>query len=128
MPIQYTKNKLDWTPEDIWKNSFFPRFGLYKMLEIVPSCNLVQYQGKLIMQHWENSEKPNFGSRKIVFVNFISTSRQTLFQANILCNLRKLMEQTWNNGEKPNFGPDFGSFSPNLGSQFFFVGFSSTRY
>ena len=35
----------------------FSRFGLYKMLEIVPSCNLVQYQGKLMMQLWENSKK-----------------------------------------------------------------------
>ena len=30
------------------------------MLDIVSSCNPVQYQGKLIMQTWENGEKPNF--------------------------------------------------------------------
>ena len=32
------------------------------MLDIVPSCNLVQYQGKLIMQPWENGKNPNFRS------------------------------------------------------------------
>ena len=26
------------------------------MLDIVPSCNPVQYQGKLILQSWENGE------------------------------------------------------------------------
>ena len=39
------------------------------MLDIVSSCNPVQYQGKLIMQTWENGEKPNvrpnFGPGKI---------------------------------------------------------------
>ena len=35
----------------IWATKiFFLRFQLYYMLDIVPSCNLVQYQGKLIMQ------------------------------------------------------------------------------
>ena len=37
------------------------------------------------------------------------------------------MNQTRENGEKPNFGPDFGPFSPNLISQFFFVIFTSTK-
>ena len=31
------------------------------MLDIVPSCNPVQYQGKLMMQTWENGKNPNFG-------------------------------------------------------------------
>ena len=31
------------------------------MLDIVPSCNRVQYQGKLMMQLWENGKNPNFG-------------------------------------------------------------------
>ena len=31
----------------------------------------------------------------------------------------KLMNRTWVNGEKPNFWPNFGPFSPNLGSNFF---------
>ena len=30
------------------------------MLDIVPSYNPVQYQGKLMMQTWENGENPNF--------------------------------------------------------------------
>ena len=31
------------------------------MLDIVPNYNLVQYQGKLMMQTWENGKNPNFG-------------------------------------------------------------------
>ena len=46
------------------KQNFFWRFELYEMLDIVPSCNLVQYQGKLMMQTLENGEKPNFGPPK----------------------------------------------------------------
>ena len=37
------------------------------------------------------------------------------------------MDQTWENGEKSNFGTDFGLFSQNLGRQFFFLSFISTR-
>ena len=33
-----------------WAKNFFWRFQLYYMLDIVPSCNLVQCQGKLMMQ------------------------------------------------------------------------------
>ena len=32
------------------------------MLDIVPSCNLVQHQGKLMMQTRENDENSNFGN------------------------------------------------------------------
>ena len=39
----------------------------------------------------------------------------------------KIMDQTWENGEKSNFGTDFGLFSQNLGRQFFFLSFISTR-
>ena len=35
---------------------------LHYMLDIVPSCNPVQYQEKLMIQTWENVEKSNFGS------------------------------------------------------------------
>ena len=31
------------------------------MLDIVSNCNPVQYQGKLMMQTWENGEKLKFG-------------------------------------------------------------------
>ena len=31
------------------------------MLDIVPSCNLVRYKRKLVMQPWENDKSPNFG-------------------------------------------------------------------
>ena len=62
---------------------FFLRFQLYHM-DIVPSCNLVQYQGNIIMQPWENGKNPNFGSNlnppppdpplQILSVGFIPTS------------------------------------------------------
>ena len=42
-------------------HKFFLRFPLYLMLNTVPSCHPVQYQGKLTMQTWENGENPNFG-------------------------------------------------------------------
>ena len=32
------------------------------MLDIVPVYTPMQYQGKLMMQTWENNEKRNFGS------------------------------------------------------------------
>ena len=71
------------------------------MLNIVPSCNPVQYQQKLMMWNWENGQKK-------VFVSFSSTTMQ----------FEKL---NWENSEKPNFGPNFGPFGPNLGRQFFFL-------
>ena len=39
----------------------------------------------------------------------------------------KLMNQTWENNKKPNFEPDFGLFGPNLGTQIFLEGFTSTN-
>ena len=36
-------------------NKIFPL-----LIDIVPSFNAVQYQGKLMIQTWENDEKPNF--------------------------------------------------------------------
>ena len=38
----------------------------------------------------------------------------------------KLMNKTGKNDKKPSFGPDFGTFRPNLGPQFFSVDFTST--
>ena len=31
------------------------------MLDIAPSCNIVQYQGKLMNQTWKNNKKNSFG-------------------------------------------------------------------
>ena len=42
-------------------HNIFWRFHPYSMLDIVPSCNLAQYQGNLMMQTCKNDEKPNFG-------------------------------------------------------------------
>ena len=62
------------------------------MLDIVSSYNLVQYQGKLMMQTWENGENPIFESNfvppalPLLFMSFTSTS-QTLLKVIILCIL-----------------------------------------
>ena len=68
------------------------------MLDIVPSCEPVQYQGKLMMQPWEMNPMQFKG---------------------------KLMNQTWENDKKPNVGPNFGLFVPNFGPQILFQDFTS---
>ena len=40
------------------------------MLDIAPSCNPVQYQEKLMMQTWENGEKPKFGPLNFFLCEF----------------------------------------------------------
>ena len=48
------------------------------MLDIVPSCNPVQYQRKLMMQIWEKGKKSNFGLNfgppNFLFVSFTATT------------------------------------------------------
>ena len=53
------------------------------MLDIVPSCNPVEYRKNAMMQTQENGKNSSY--HPIQFP-------------------RKLMNQTWENGEKPNFG------------------------
>ena len=50
----YKKTSSFW-PELQSQNCFW-RFQPHKMLDIVPSCNLVQYYGKLKMQPSENGK------------------------------------------------------------------------
>ena len=45
----------------ILAKKYFWRFQLYYMLDIIPSCNLVQYHGNIMMIAWENGKNPNFG-------------------------------------------------------------------
>ena len=42
------------------------------MLDIDPSCNLKQYQGKIMMKIWENDENPNFGPNLGPQIFFVS--------------------------------------------------------
>ena len=56
------------------------------MLDIVPSRNTVQCQGKLMMQN--PNYRPNIGLPKKIFLSFTSTS-YILLQATILYNLKK---------------------------------------
>ena len=111
------------------------------MLDIVPSSNLVQYQGKLMMQPWENGKIPNLNQTWENGKRFNFGPDFGLFGPNLplppkfFCGFYlywyldivrsyhpmqfqgKIMNQTWENGKKPNFGPDFGPFSPKFGSQ-----------
>ena len=41
------------------------------MLDIVSSCNPVQYQGKVIMQTWENGKDPNLEPNYGLQKNFL---------------------------------------------------------
>ena len=38
---------------------YFLRFKIYYMLDIVPSCNLVQYEGNIMTPPGENGKNPN---------------------------------------------------------------------
>ena len=42
-------------------HKFFLEVSALLMLDTLPNCNSVQYQRKLKMQPWENSENPNLG-------------------------------------------------------------------
>ena len=69
---------------------FFFKFQLYCMLGTVPSCNLVQYQWKLILQPEENGKTPNFGPNlgPPIFLHGFYLY-WTMFQAIILCNFQE---------------------------------------
>ena len=94
------------------------------MLDIVPNCNLVQYQGNIMMQPWENGKNSNFGPNlvppKIFFIGFTSTSSWAMFQAIILFNF---LENEWTKLEKMtkklDFGPHFSPFDHIWALHFF---------
>ena len=71
------------------------------MLDIVPSYNPVQYQGKLMMQTWKNAE--------------VLISGLILNPKNHPIKFKgKLMNQTWENVKNPNLEPNFDLFGPNM--------------
>ena len=72
---------------------------------IASKCNPVQYQGKLMMQTWENGKNPNFECSKFLLVPSHHPMQVP----------EKLTNQRWENGKKPNFG----LLGPNFGPQFF---------
>ena len=78
----------------------------FRPLDIVPSCNFVQYQEKRMMQTSENVKnlnyEPNFGPQFFFFCEFY------LYWLDIVGYFR------------PNFGP----FSPDLITPMFFLGLS----
>ena len=78
---------------------FFPQFYFYYMLDIVTSYGSMQFQGKLMNQTWENSEKPSFRTdfdpfspnldSKSFFINFTSTTFYVFVQAIIAWIFKK---------------------------------------
>ena len=64
-------------------NVFF-RVQIYYMLDIVLSCNPVQYRGKLMTESWEN-----FGPQRFFRLSYHPMQFK-----------RKLLNQTWQNGKK----------------------------
>ena len=74
------------------------------MLDI--RCNPVQYQEKLMMQN--SNYGPNFGSKNLFHVSFISNS-YILLPATILCNLK---ENWWTKPEKIEKSLISGQFWP----------------
>ena len=83
------------------------------MLDNVPGCNLVQYQGKLIIQPWKNGQNPNstpnlrlpkfFSYRFYLCLKLDKVPKYHHMQF-----IEKLMHQTWENCKKTNFRSDFG--------------------
>ena len=83
-------NKKDNLGKILAKKKFFFRFQHYYLLDIVLSCNHGQYQGKLMMEPWENGKNlililnPIWGLKKF-FKGFI----WSIFQAIIPCSFQK---------------------------------------
>ena len=100
------------------KRSFRPQFGpqnifffeILALLDVrqsqatVPSYNLVQYQGKLMMQPWENGKNPNFGpnlpKKKPKKTPLLGVRQRPNYHP-MQCP-QKLSKPTWKNGTKPN--------------------------
>ena len=83
------------------------------MLGIVPSCNLVQYQEKLMMQPWENGKNPFSWVLPLLVVR--QCSKLSSYAVSRKTNEANLKKKT----KKTNFGPVLAYFGPNLGHQFF---------
>ena len=110
------------------------------MLDIIPSCNLVQYQGKLITQSWENGKNHNFRANlgPLKFFSHVYVLYHNVPNYHPIQFPGKLIDQTWKNDKKPNlgsdwtnfekmakktfnFGPNYGLFDLNLGIQKLFL-------
>ena len=97
------------------------------MLDTDPSCNPVQYQGKIMMQTWENGKKPNFRPNFVQFGPLTSLWVLPLLNVRHCRKLwsysisRKAYDPNSRKWKKPHFGPDLGPLSRNLGCQIFFI-------
>ena len=88
------------------------------MLGIVPHCNFVQYQGKLMMQLWENDKNSNFKPNlptppspppppifSWVLPLLVVRQCSKLSSYTISRNINEPNLKKW---QKPNLGPNFG--------------------
>ena len=95
------------------------------MLGIVPSCNPVQYERKLIMETWENGEKPNFGPDFGRFSPNLGLQKFSqgfylcwmleLSQALFVCNFRKNYDQNSRKLQTSSFWAWFMPVGPKFG-------------
>ena len=115
-------NKFEWVLNDIRieKTIFFLGFNS-------TSCNLLQYQGKLMMQPWKNDKNTHFGPNFFSWILPLLVVRHCS-KLSSYAIWRKTNERNLRKWQKTNFGPDFGLFDPNLSPPpfFFFANFSFT--
>ena len=84
------------------------------MLGIVPSCNPVQQQGKLMMQTCENGENPNFG-HQIFFSRILPPLIRHSSKLLYYVISRKTNESNLRKWWQTYFAPNFGPLSQKLG-------------
>ena len=130
MDAQWHWNRKGHFSPNNFGQKLFWRFQLYCMLDIIPSSNLVQYQGNIVMQPWENSKNPNLDPVWVPWSFFHVLPLLVVWQCSKLSSYAISRKTNWpnfkKNDKKPNFGLDVGPFSPNLGQQSFFAGFTFT--
>ena len=115
----------------IWATKlFFEVSALLDMLDTIPSCNLVQYQGKLMLQPWENFKNPNFGPSLGPPIFLWVLPLQVVRQCSRLSSYaisRKTNEPNLKKWQKTLILVQFWAISPKFGRPIFFVCFTYTK-
>ena len=125
-------NKFEWTLNNskmekiistpIWATNF-----VFCSLSIVPNCSLVQYQGKILMQPWENSKNPNFGPnlgpQEIFFMVLPQLVLRQCSKLSSYAISRKANKPNLKKQQKTQFQAQFLPALAQIWSQKFFCGF-----